>query len=130
MRWTVGAGSAGAQSMGAQSTGALYDQIASDIRAAIAKGELTPGARLPPARELAAVLGVNMHTVLKAYTLLRDEGTVTLQRGRGATVCDAPSRLHQLVRSLVEEARLAGVAGHDLLTLITAAEADVVAEAQ
>jgi DNA-binding transcriptional regulator YhcF (GntR family) len=52
----------------------LHDQVAADIRRAIAEEEALPGERLPPARDLAAVLGVNTNTVLRALRVLRDEG--------------------------------------------------------
>jgi DNA-binding transcriptional regulator YhcF (GntR family) len=52
----------------------LYEQVAADIRRAIADGEAKPGERLPPAKDLAVVLGVNANTVLRALRLLRDEG--------------------------------------------------------
>src|ERR1700690_3815494 len=64
----------------------LHDQVAGDIRRAIADGEAAPGERLPPARDLAAVLGVNTNTVLRALRMLRDEGILDFQRGRGTTV--------------------------------------------
>ena len=52
----------------------LHDQVAGDIRRAIADGEAKPGEKLPPARDLAAVLGVNTNTVLRALRILREEG--------------------------------------------------------
>jgi GntR family transcriptional regulator len=58
--------------------------VAAEIRRAIAEGEAKPGERLPPARDLAAVLGVNHNTVLRALRDLRDEGLLEFRRGRGA----------------------------------------------
>ena len=52
----------------------LYLQIRSQIIAAIATGELVPGTALPSVRALASDLGINLHTVNKAYAVLRDEG--------------------------------------------------------
>ena len=55
-------------------TMALHDQVAAEIRRAIAEGEAGPGERLPLAKDIAAVLGVNKNTVLRAMRILRDEG--------------------------------------------------------
>ncbi len=68
----------------------LYQQIADTIRRGIASGELTEGTRLPSAKELAASLEVNLHTVLQAYQHLRDAGVIELRRGRGAIILAAP----------------------------------------
>ena len=73
----------------------LNEQVAGLMRRAIAEGEAGPGERLPPARDLAAVLGVNSNTVLRALRALRDEGLLEFRRGRGITVAgDAPTRAY------------------------------------
>ena len=70
----------------------LYEQVAGEIRRAIADGEAKPGERLPPAKDLAAILDVNTNTVLRALRLLRDEGLLEFRRGRGITVAGTPER--------------------------------------
>ena len=64
----------------------LHDQVAAEIRRAIADGEAKPGEKLPPARDLAAVLGVNANTVLRALRILREEGLLEFRRGHAVTV--------------------------------------------
>ena len=64
----------------------LHDQVAAEIRRAIAEGEAGPGERLPLAKDISAVLGVNKNTVLRAMHILRDEGLVEFGRGSGITV--------------------------------------------
>jgi DNA-binding transcriptional regulator YhcF (GntR family) len=72
---------------------ALHEQVAAAIRRAIADGEIGSGERMPPARDLAAVLGVNANTVLRALRDLREEGLLDFRRGRGVTVTGlAPQR--------------------------------------
>lgn len=66
----------------------IYMQIRSQIVHAVATGELEVGDSLPSVRSLAADLGVNMHTVNKAYALLRDEGYIAMRRRSGAVVAD------------------------------------------
>lgn len=72
--------------------GPLHEQVAARIRRAIAAGEAKPGERLPPARDLAAVMEVNTNTVLRALRTLRDEGLLDLRRGRGIRVAGTPER--------------------------------------
>jgi len=104
------------------STVGLADQIASQIRGALAEGRLAPGEKLPPARALAASLDVNMHTVLRAYSTLRDEGLIELRRGRGAQVrADADAGLTALrrqIRGLVEAAGRLGMSQAELISEI------------
>jgi DNA-binding transcriptional regulator YhcF (GntR family) len=98
----------------------LYEQVAADIRRAIADGEAQPGERLPPAKDLAAVLGVNANTVLRALRLLRDEGLLELRRGRGVSVAGTPERGAVLTkaRELVEYARRHGYRIDELIQII------------
>lgn len=68
----------------------IYQQIRAELIAAIASGELSAGDRLPSVRALASDLGVNLHTVNKAYAMLRDEGYVLMRGRSGAHVADVP----------------------------------------
>ena len=67
----------------------LYRQIRAQVVRGVATGELSPGEQLPSVRSLARDLGVNMHTVNKAYAVLRDEGYVTMYGRSGARIADA-----------------------------------------
>lgn len=69
----------------------LYLQLRDAVIAGIASGELRPGDALPSVRSLAEDLGINLHTVNKAYATLRDEGYVIMLGRRGAYVADAPA---------------------------------------
>ena len=103
------------------SSAPLFAQIAAQVRAAIATGRVAAGDRLPPARELAEALGVNMHTVLRAYAGLRDEGLVDMRRRRGVIVLDAGdqrARLLELGRALVTEASRQGLSKAELQQLL------------
>jgi GntR family transcriptional regulator len=101
---------------------ALHDQVAGEIRRAIAEGEAGPGDRLPLAKDLAAVLGVNKNTVLRAMHLLRDEGLLEFTRGRGITVAGTPDRGAVLtkMRELIELGRRHGYRREELLTMMEA----------
>ncbi len=69
----------------------LYLQLRDAVIGGIATGELRPGDALPSVRSLAEDLGINLHTVNKAYATLRDEGYVIMLGRRGAYVADAPA---------------------------------------
>jgi DNA-binding GntR family transcriptional regulator len=98
----------------------LYEQVAGEIRRAIAEGEAKPGERLPPAKDLAAVLGVNTNTVLRALRLLRDEGLLEFRRGRGISVAGTLERSAVVTRAreLVDFARSQGYRPDELLQII------------
>jgi DNA-binding transcriptional regulator YhcF (GntR family) len=100
----------------------LYHQIASAVRRAIRESEISEGDRLPATRDLATSLGVNMHTVVRAYATLRDEGLVEMRRGRGATVTEGGYRaagVTHLVKELAAEARRQGFELVELTEMIT-----------
>jgi GntR family transcriptional regulator len=98
----------------------LYEQVAGEIRRAIAEGEAKPGERLPPAKDLAAVLGVNTNTVLRALRVLRDQGLLEFRRGRGISVAGTPERGAVVARAkeLVDFARRQGYPLDELMQII------------
>jgi DNA-binding transcriptional regulator YhcF (GntR family) len=98
----------------------LHEQVAGEIRRAIADGEAKPGERLPPAKDLAAVLGVNTNTVLRALRALRDEGLLEFRRGRGITVTGTPERgaVIERAKELLNYARTQGYKPDELIRII------------
>jgi DNA-binding GntR family transcriptional regulator len=98
----------------------LHEQVAAEIRRAIADGEAKPGERLPPAKDLAAVLDVNTNTVLRALRQLRDEGLLDFRRGRGVTVAGTPEKgaVVQRAKELVRFARQQGYRVDELVRII------------
>lgn len=99
----------------------LFAQIAASVRVDAAAGRLCAGDRLPAARDVADALGVNLHTVLRAYQDLRDEGLVDMRRGRGAVVTDAATPLAALrddIAALVAKAQAAGLSPDALASLV------------
>ena len=102
----------------------LHEQVAAQIRQAITDGEANPGDRLPPARHLAAVMGVNTNTVLRALRQLRDEGLLELVQGRGIRVTGTPERSAVLtqVAALVALGQRNGYTRAQLARLIQSAQ--------
>lgn len=98
----------------------LFEQVCAEIRRAIADGEIGPGERLPPAKDLAVVLGVNSNTVLRALRVLRDEGLVEFRRGHGITIVGPAHRSAVLgrARDLVHFARQHGYNRDELIAII------------
>jgi GntR family transcriptional regulator len=101
---------------------ALHDQVVAEIRRAIADGEAVQGERLPPAVDLATVLGVNKNTVIRALHILRDEGLLDFTRGRGVRVVGTPQRGAVMTRidELIAFARTQGYRQEEVVALIRA----------
>lgn len=99
------------------STQTIHDQLVGQLRQAIAVGVPAPGDKLPPARDLAKSLDINVHTMLRAFKTLRDEGLLEVRRGRGTIVTgQAPrtAKFAELANQLVAEARLAGLTNNEI----------------
>jgi GntR family transcriptional regulator len=99
---------------------AVFEQVAAEIRRAILDGEAKPGERLPPARDLAAELGVNTNTVLRSLRLLRDEGLLEFRRGRGVSVAGTPERTAVVEKALelIALGRRHGYRGEELVHIV------------
>lgn len=107
----------------------LNDQLVAGIRALIAGGEIRPGDELPPVRQLAADLGVNLNTVARAYRELESDGLVSTARGRGTHVTASVerggegaiaqrARIAESLRTVMADAKLAGI-GEDEVRALT-----------
>ena len=81
---------------------AIYMQLRNQIIMGIATSRLQNGDTLPSVRQLAELIGINMHTVNKAYSVLRQEGIVSIDRRRGAVICIYFDKLNAL-EELTEE---------------------------
>ena len=104
---------------------AIYIQLRNQIIVGIACSDIQDGESLPSVRQLAQLLGVNMHTVNKAYAILREEGYLKLDRRKGAVVSvDANEKAKQLeeleesLQILVAQAICKGVTREELYQLI------------
>ena len=106
---------------------ALHEQIAANVRRAVADGTIGPGERLPPAQELAGVLGVNANTVLAAYRRLRSEKLLEFRRGRGVRVCGealARAPVSESARMLLDVGRQHGYDARELAELLITLEGE------
>lgn len=84
---------------------AIYIQLCNQIITCIAMEEMRDGDILPSVRQLAEVVGVNMHTVNKAYSVLREEGFIKLDRRRGAVIAVDADKLRAM-QELTEDMRV------------------------
>ncbi|MDF2543998.1 MAG: hypothetical protein K0S47_3716 [Herbinix sp.] len=84
---------------------AIYIQLRNQIIYGIATAEIQEGDNLPSVRELADNIGINMHTVNKAYSILKQEGYVKLDRRKGAVIAIDINKLEAL-SNMKEEMRV------------------------
>jgi GntR family transcriptional regulator len=104
----------------------VYEQVAGQIRQLIASGTLAPGTPLPPVRQLASDLGVNLNTIARAYRLLETEGFLLIKDRAGVSVAAPLARAETTVKKELQDqlsvtiARLrqAGVSHDELLALV------------
>ena len=104
------------------STSPIYEQIAASIRGSIAAGDIAGGAELPATRTLAKALGVNMHTVLRAYGELRDDGIIELRQGRSARVVSGTAAeaalFHQALGAVAAHGRRLGIGPQEASSIL------------
>lgn len=102
----------------------IYQQLVDEIKTLIARGELGEGTSLPPVRQVAADLGVNLNTVAFAYRKLQKEGLIRVRHGSGAvvvsqTVRDKPEdRMRSQLRTALTQLILAGLKPPEIKAII------------
>lgn len=97
----------------------IYDQLRKQIVIGIASGQLKKGERLPSVRALGEELGINLHTVRKAYNILKDEGYLVIDRRVGAMVSDGfiireDENLDEDLLFLISRGKLKGLSKKDI----------------
>jgi GntR family transcriptional regulator len=103
---------------------AIYQQVADNIRTLIATGQLAEGQMLPPIRQVAADLGVNLNTIAAAYRDLQSDGLISVKHGSGATVASRTAskqsdvELRRPLRQALTQMVLSGLARHEILTMV------------
>ena len=105
----------------------LYLQIVSQIKEQVRQGKLKPGDELPSVRELAPVLGVNMHTVRSAYLKLREQGIINMRLGSRATIAkvprlidksDAKAEVQSRLKETITDGLLSGLTPEDIRKIV------------
>jgi len=103
----------------------IYEQLADGLKSLIARGELREGVSLPPVRQLAADLGVNLNTVAVAYRQLQNEGLITVRHGSGAVVSSrtaaerSEEELRKPLRNALTQLVLSGMPLGRIMRMVT-----------
>jgi GntR family transcriptional regulator len=103
----------------------IYQQVVDEIKNLIARGELREGAALPPVRQVAADLGVNLNTIATAYRELQREGLINVRHGSGAIVTRSSAQqgktdeeLRKPLRAALTQMVLAGLARSEIMSVV------------
>ena len=102
----------------------VYRQVADEIKGLIARGELREGMALPPVRQVAADLGVNLNTIAAAYRELQKEGLLKVRHGSGALVTGRQvtqqndAELRKGLRASLAHLALAGLPRAEILEIV------------
>lgn len=102
----------------------VYRQIAEEIKTLIARGELEEGVALPPVRQIASDLGVNLNTIAAAYRELQKQGFVRVRHGAGAFVAarqlsqQSEAELRKPLRASLTHLALAGLPRSEILAIV------------
>jgi len=118
----------------------IHDQLVAGLRGLIAAGSLAKGDELPPVRQLAADLGINLNTVARAYRELTDDGLLASTRGRGTVViatverpsgprADERKRIEAGIAAALTDAKIAGLSGQTVEAIVNRQLARLWAEA-
>jgi GntR family transcriptional regulator len=115
-------------SINEQDSRPVYVQIVNQIKEQVQRGSLKSGDELPSVRELAASLGINMHTVRRAYGVLRDQKILTFRLGQQAKVAKLRSQpasseevtaaIGKRLQEIITEAFLLGLSPDDFRNLV------------
>jgi len=103
----------------------LYQQVADGIKELIARGTLAEGAPLPPVRQLATDLGVNLNTIATAYRSLQKDGLIVTKHGSGSVVSSRtltasdPSQLVRPLRTALTHLVLSGLSPRQIQNIVT-----------
>lgn len=101
----------------------IYQQVADGIKELIARGTLAEGASLPPVRQLAADLGVNLNTIATAYRELQEDGLISIKHGSGSVVASrtiterSREELVRPLRTALTQMVLAGLPSRKILRM-------------
>ena len=104
---------------------AIYQQLCNQIIQGIAMSRLAEGEVLPSVRQMADEIGINMHTVNKAYTILKQEGYVKVDRRRGAVIAldenkqRAMASIRKSLRLTLAEARCRNISREEVMNLVS-----------
>jgi GntR family transcriptional regulator len=102
----------------------IYQQVADGIKELIARGELAEGASLPPVRQLAVDLGVNLNTIATAYRELQKDGLIVIKHGSGSMVASrkiterSQDELLRPLRKALTELVLTGLSSSKILSMV------------